>query len=367
MQVDMTSIAKFTKNIARATTSYLKYDLPIYACIACYTAFTIIVLYAIDSRDMISHSLYYTQWTTMFVLLMPILAFLIDAIYLVHRFDKKRTLAFRQMYSVDRIARLLSGVALLMGLMFFQGSFTSLKNVLPVLQSGFPYDQVQADIDSWLHLGNDPWKMLHFVAGDRVLPLIEWNYNILWFVICFGSLFYVCTSPRTRNIRARYILMFMATWVVCGNVLAGLFLSAGPAFYGAVTGDVARFAELTTILSGSESTSSSAANFQAYLWSLHVSQQPGFGSGISAFPSIHVALTMMNAMFVYDASRRYGSVALIYVGVILASSVYLGWHYAIDGYASIILVLGLHYFCKHAFREGGVRGQSIGKPASGFG
>ena len=54
----------------------------------------------------------------------------------------------------------------------------------------------------------------------------------------------------------------------------------------------------------------------------------------------------MNAFFVMDRSRRLGMVALCYVGLVAASSVYLGWHYAIDGYVSIAVVAILHSACK---------------------
>ena len=82
---------------------------------------------------------------------------------------------------------------------------------------------------------------------------------------------------------------------------------------------------------------SSAALSQEYLWILHSLGQTGFGSGISAFPSVHVGLATFNALFAWEYSRRLGILAFVYPGLIQASSVYLGWHYAIDGYAAIIV------------------------------
>lgn len=301
---------------------------------------------------MSAYELYYYQWTKMFLFFMPVVALLLDALYIIHRFDNRRRLAFKRIYSPNRIAYLLSGMMLLMGLMFFQGSFTSLKNVFPLLHNGFPYDQVQADIDAWLHLGVDPWRFVHRIAEvESLLSILELNYNVMWFIICFGVLFYVSTSPAAQAIRTRYIIMFMLTWTVCGNVLAGLFLSAGPAFYGAVTGDNGRFGDLTAFLAINSNAFSSASDFQAYLWSLYESQRPGLGSGISAFPSIHVALITLNALFLFDVSRKFGSLALAYTGLILASSVYLGWHYAIDGYVSIVVVIVLHKLCKYIIKD----------------
>jgi hypothetical protein len=349
----MRFITSFISETLHMTLVMVRKDLPLYALVALYTAIAIAVLFQIHALDMLSHGLYYSQWTTMFLFLMPTVALAGEAIYVIHRFDSRRRLAFRRMYSANRIACLFSGVAILMGLMFFQGSFTSLKNILPLLHDGFPYDQVQADIDRVLHFGIDPWRLTNWVASaDALRALIEWNYNVLWFILCFGALFFVATSPRARAMRTRYIIMFMLTWVVCGNIMAGIFLSAGPVFYGAVTGDAERFAELTAFLAGSGNAFSSAAAFQAYLWSLYETRSAGFGSGISAFPSVHVALITMNALFLYDISRRWGLVAFAYTGFIVMSSVYLGWHYAIDGYVSLVVVVTLHQACKRMSHAG---------------
>lgn len=83
--------------------------------------------------------------------------------------------------------------------------------------------------------------------------------------------------------------------------------------------------------------------FQEYLWTLYQSGTIGLGSGISAFPSMHVALATVVALYAWEWSRKLGFVAWVYVAFILCSSVYLGWHYAIDGYASIVVVSGLYW------------------------
>jgi hypothetical protein len=118
-------------------------------------------------------------------------------------------------------------------------------------------------------------------------------------------------------------------------VLAFAFLSAGPAFYGDVTGDWERFAPLMTLLQDGAGNSHSAASYQSYLWRMHSSGNGGLGTGISAFPSMHVALAVINAFFAFEIRRWLGFAMSAYAAIILASSVALGWHYAIDGYASI--------------------------------
>lgn len=329
--------------ILRLTLVQIRNDAWIYGLILAYTGCGVLLLSLTGNQTHAAYDLYIGQWTTLFLFSMPVVALAIEAGVAIYRNGGREPVAFRQVFSIRRLATLFSGMALLMGMMVFQGTFTSIKNILPLLNGGFPQDVVQADFDAWLHFGYEPWRVLHAIGGyGAVRSVLEFNYNFLWFLICFSSLFFVATSPRAASVRGRYMAMFMLTWVLCGNVFAGLFLSAGPVFYGAVTGDLVRFAGLTEFLNVSDWTHS-AASYQRYLWSLYQQGIPGFGSGISAFPSMHVALISCNALFLAEYSRRLGAIAFAYTGLILLSSVYLGWHYAIDGYAAFALV-GLSHF-----------------------
>ncbi|MDO1582372.1 phosphatase PAP2 family protein [Rhizobium oryzicola] len=321
----------------------LRSDRFLYLAIGLYLLISVLCLAGTRQWQEASYGVYFIPWTNAFLVVMPLLAIAIDICMICLRFPRRRSLAYKRVFSADRIHAFAAGLLLLAAMMIFQGAFTSMKNLLPDFGGGFVDDVVQADIDHWLHFGLDPWRYLYAVAkAEWVLHVVEWSYNVLWFVICFGALFFVATSPKADGIRLRYFLMYMFVWVGLGNVVAGLFLSAGPAFYGFVTGDMGRFAEQLRFLATSTDADSASA-YQAYLWQIHVADRAGIGGGISAFPSVHVALIMMNAMFVNEYSRTLGRIAFAYTAFIMMSSVYLAWHYAIDGYVSVALVfLGHH-------------------------
>ncbi|EPE97830.1 hypothetical protein RGCCGE502_13169 [Rhizobium grahamii CCGE 502] len=311
-----------------------------------YFVLGVLLLVAYGHAEMMSFGLYFDQWTYLFLFFMPLMAGIFDYARILLRFGAKRSLATRRVFSPHRLAHLLSGMALLMALMVFQGTFTSIKNLLPVIRGGFLYDQWLAKTDALLSFGPDPWKILLSIGGHHaIVKLVDWNYSVLWFAVCFGTLFYVATSPRAAPVRVRYIGMFMLVWVVCGNILAGLFMSAGPVFYGAVTGDTQRFAELLSFLASPDGPTTTSM-VQSYLWSLHTHHAPGLGSGISAFPSVHVGLVALNAFFAAEISRRLGIIAFCYTAFVMFSSVYLGWHYAVDGYASLLVVGTSHFALK---------------------
>lgn len=63
------------------------------------------------------------------------------------------------------------------------------------------------------------------------------------------------------------------------------------------------------------------------------------GLGISAFPSMHVAIAALTALYLTERSRWLAPVGVVFLGVIFFMSVYTGYHYALDGYFSIAAVL----------------------------
>jgi hypothetical protein len=276
---------------------------------------------------------------------------LIVLLRIVHRLPTRRArlMALRRAVTRRHIQPFATGLVLLAGTMIFQGAFTSIKTALPLWNGGFPYDGLHAGIDRAVHFGTDPWRYLYATAGNGwVRVLVEWNYNQGWFIFCYATLFFVAVSARASALRTRYFVTYMLVWIVVGNIIAGVALSAGPAFYGAVTGDTGRFGEQLAFLASGDGGKHSVAYLQAYLWKLYETGNAGFGSGISAFPSMHVSLVTLNALFIAEAGRHWGYLAFAYMVLVLMSSVYLAWHYAIDGYAAIVLTVAIYAIVRHA-------------------
>lgn len=319
-------------------------DWPIYAIAAIYVVAGRIFLSGQGHLAFGMLDAYYLAWSFHFGLAGPLFVLTFGVIHIALRTKGRKRLAYRAMFAPPRVARFVAGTLLLLtALLLFTTMFSAIKTSLP-LGHGFSFDMAQADIDKAIHFGTEPWRLLYAVAEHPlVLRLVEANYNVLWFVICYYTLYWICTSPRANGIRVRYVLTWMLSWIVVGNLVAGLWLSAGPVYYGLVTGDTSRFADQLAFLATTAGEPNSAHAFQTYLWHLYSSGNAGIGSGISAFPSVHVAVTTLNALFVSEISRRFGLLLWGYVGIIILSSVYLGWHYAIDGYVAVLLVTAVYW------------------------
>jgi hypothetical protein len=159
------------------------------------------------------------------------------------------------------------------------------------------------------------------------MPALEMIYFGVWNLLLPGSVLAVLLAPNLRDVRTRYLWTFLLTWVLLGNVLAGMVMSAGPVYYQHVTGE-ARFAGLINYLV----RYSAAQEWRVFLWQ---SLTSGGGTGVSAFPSMHLANATMFLLLAARINRPLALAAGIFVAVILLGSVHLGWHYAVDGYFSI--------------------------------
>jgi hypothetical protein len=333
-----------------AARAAMRDDIAIYAGVALYLLVGAIFVIARSGVLFASLWTYVIAFTGIFGIALPHLLYGLAALRIRLKVGRRWQLAHRFMLRPERTGRFIAGtVLMLLALMPFQAMFSSIKSALPT-NGQFPDDAAQANLDAVVHFGHEPWQYLMAVAGNPVaLRIIELNYDMMWFVVCFGALYWVATSRRADALRTRYCFAFFLTWVVVGNIVAGTFLSAGPAFYGFVTGDARRFAPLTQFLRSTAGSLYSAADSQSYLWVLHLRGLAGFGSGISAFPSMHVALVAMNVCFAFEASRKLGLLALGYLVVIMLSSTYLGWHYGIDGYAAVLLSVLVYWALRNAW------------------
>ncbi|GIL02940.1 MAG: hypothetical protein BroJett030_28390 [Alphaproteobacteria bacterium] len=317
-------------------------DRALYLAIGAYCAATVALLAATGNAHLLAHGQYLESWPLVFAVAMPATVLAAEFWLVAMRGAVGRAWGdvgpARPDLSARRLARLAAGVVLMQAFGLFTGSFTSLKNALPAWRGGFGYDAPLADLDRWLHGGADPAAALAAIGIDGWLfALIEANYSQAWFVVVYGALFLVAISPAADRVRLRFAVAFMATWVVCGNLFAGAFMSAGPVYFAEVTGDSARFAPLMAYLAGGDGTAT--ALYRGYLWQAYLLGEAGLGTGISAFPSVHVGAVFLIALFAAERGPLLGLVAGLYAGLVLFSSVLLGWHYAVDGYFSIVAVV----------------------------
>lgn len=125
--------------------------------------------------------------------------------------------------------------------------------------------------------------------------------------------------------QSRLIVAYCLTWVI-GMVFAYLGSSAGPMFIGAYDPRLAPhiIQEASTML-----------------WNNHLSGGAAVGGGISAFPSMHVAIAVWFAFVLRE--RGLFALGLTYAAGIWICSVLLGWHYSLDGLGGLLVAVAAYY------------------------
>jgi hypothetical protein len=218
----------------------------------------------------------------------------------------------------------------------FSSSFTYLKSMIPFFNS-YSWDPFLADLDRLIHFGYDPWRLLQPAFGH---PSITMTINIfynLWIFFWFFYFFYIFFSLNKKNLRMQFLISFVLCWGIIGVVMATLFSSAGPCYFSRLYANDPYFHDLMTYLNlANKDHSIWALNTQNVLWQRYTEADLGVGSGISAMPSMHVSITFLITLTHYQINRKIGLILLLYTLIIFFGSIHLGWHYAIDGYLSII-------------------------------
>jgi hypothetical protein len=213
-------------------------------------------------------------------------------------------------------------------------AYSIYKSAIPLVRP-FKYDSQWTEIDRWVHFGRLPYHLLPSVlTTPTALHWFEVFY-LSWHAVV-GCMVLWVTMQSDSQLRRRFYFVFLAILVLLGNVAALAGSSAGPCYYALVTGQSDAYAGLMHQLAQAGGSIPYTLAIQWQLWYHYRLATVGVGTGISAMPSVHVAMPVLFALGAYQKDAALG-IALTFFGVgIFVGSIALGWHYAIDGYASIV-------------------------------
>jgi len=235
---------------------------------------------------------------------------------------------------VNRVAietpRLANGMHATVLFFLVFGVFATLKSAIPSIVP-FTWDAAFYEMDRPFFGGATAWEAWSL---DSISPLVFITVNFfynLWIpiVIAFLTFFgFANSSP----VRSTFITSSMVTFVLCGSLLAILFSSAGPCFYGQVVDGHNPYADHVAFLKAlhEETGMVWAVYAQELLWNSYSMRFDGAVSGISAMPSLHVAFAVLMALASWRVSKALGIFMIMFLIMICIGSVILAWHYAVD-------------------------------------
>jgi len=210
-------------------------------------------------------------------------------------------------------------------------AYVWLKVSIPLVRPEL-YDAELWRLDRWLHFGISPTVLaIELVAGTPVAGLMDRLYA-LWVPTIPFAFAFVFAATRD-DLRRNFMLANVVAWSL--GAWAYLAVPAlGPCYF---TPDV-----LEPVRDAiPQAVEAQRALWDNYLWM--VKHRGGMLKsfspvlGVAAMPSMHVAAFALFALWARRYDRRFFLPFVAATALIFFGSLATAWHYAIDGYAGVLL------------------------------
>jgi hypothetical protein len=206
-------------------------------------------------------------------------------------------------------------------------AYRNLKSMVPLLRPGDLFDRQLADVDRALFAGHDPAALLHSLLGTAPTQALSIAY-MLFFAFIPGTLAAALVFSPNLQAGLFYATAQSINWVL-GAASYFILPSLGPVY-----AEPSLFAHLPQ---------SEAGKLQSVLLDqrLEFLRDPiaGTAQSIAAFSSLHVSIfftaVLAAHMLGLRRSLRLGSWVLL--GLTVAATVYLGWHYVVDDVGGLLI------------------------------
>ena len=228
----------------------------------------------------------------------------------------------RRRWNLERLAVALSG------LLAYHLVYLCYRNIKSWLAFRTMHDDDLLSLDKWLFFGHSPAVLLHDLFGEDVAPhVFRFIYESFSYMVPVS---FVAALVFANEIRKGYVFLTSAMWVwIFGVGSYYLIPTLGP------------FASATKEFAGLDHTSVTATQAKYMAQRAAFLADPGAHDSfvsIAAFASLHIGFTcMILFMLRYYGFTRAVRVMTIYLGLVMLSTVYLGWHFAVDDVAGVIL------------------------------
>jgi hypothetical protein len=210
-------------------------------------------------------------------------------------------------------------------------AYTFVKVSAPILNSRLFDAQLEA-LDRILHFGLAPTVFaVELVKGTLLAPLLD-VYYMLWLtttLVFQSATFWSVSFPRRKNfLLACGLLWLSGSWIYVAVPAVGPCY-ATPEVYAPIREAIPNATALQASL---------LRNYRAVLASRDGTRReirPLLA--VAAMPSLHVGAHFLCALWTWRHARRLFLPCALATGLTFFGSLVTGWHYAVDGYAGLLL------------------------------
>jgi membrane-associated phospholipid phosphatase len=206
---------------------------------------------------------------------------------------------------------------------------------------GFHRELSVLDLERAAHGGVLAWDLLQPVLGHPLVTILLDRIYFSWLPVFVVVAIWQVVWREPAWERKRFLLALTLVWLGLGVVVATAAASAGPIFLDRVLPGSGHYQDMFAYLTGvTQPMGLITLEVRDLLWTTYQDRLARPFQGISAFPSIHVAVAFLYVLALWRSHPKGRWWAAVYAGAIALSSVHLGWHYAIDAYAAVIGAAG---------------------------
>lgn len=275
-------------------------------------------------------NLYYTSWNsyTFAVTAIYVILFGLSLLGIDNKGKIKRTITSQN---------IISGLIASINIFVCLYCFCLFKRLIPFINP-FSWDPFFFKLDSMLLGGSNIFMILEHFSSTQTLKTVCDICYVSWAATSGVIILWQHISPN-RKIRMQYLTAWVATWAILGSIAAVTFSSVGPCFYSNFYPNTpALIANSNQKLKEDDGHAEYTTDTTKKLLLETVSQEKNsyLGFAISAFPSLHIGTTVLNACLISKVSPKLKWLVWLYVFLMAISCTYLGFHYLVDCFGGAI-------------------------------